>query len=282
MTKPNEPTLTCSEVVERLAKCYQPFAEAHGHSGTFGMRFDREQATAILHSWRDAELLKVVGQDRFHLRKQIEERERRVQELEAPFSKHPRSSGIIDSASGSTSNKRAREIRPPTNPSQELSFVGDPMDIAYICFGGKYYTANHQECIENLLEAYMKHHNETDCGQSDRDAAILAALNPEIIFYGMPDVISFDHDLGYISPDGETMLGLNGEAIDPAKWTEKNGYDCAKWLLENHGIPKQWNVHSMNPVGSENIRKLLANFRERAENNEASPGVGVSEEADTV
>jgi uncharacterized membrane-anchored protein YhcB (DUF1043 family) len=44
--------------------------------------FDVTKAEAILHFWRDAELLKVVGQDRFHLRKQIEWRERRVQELE--------------------------------------------------------------------------------------------------------------------------------------------------------------------------------------------------------
>jgi hypothetical protein len=58
--------LTCSEVVERLAKCYQPFAESHGQNATFGMRFDTEQATAILHSWR----------------------ERRVQELEELLAKH--------------------------------------------------------------------------------------------------------------------------------------------------------------------------------------------------
>jgi hypothetical protein len=62
----NAAPLTCSEVVERLAKCYQPFAESHGQNATFGMRFDTEQATAILHSWR----------------------ERRVQELEQLLAKH--------------------------------------------------------------------------------------------------------------------------------------------------------------------------------------------------
>jgi len=59
---------------------------------------------------------------------------------------------------------------------------------------------------------------------------------------GMPDFISFDHDLG---------LG-------------KTGFDCAKWLVEycldNQVSLPEFTVHSQNPVGKENIEKLLANF----------------------
>ena len=60
---------------------------------------------------------------------------------------------------------------------------------------------------------------------------------------GLPDLISFDNDLG---------IG-NGE-----------GYDCAKWLVNycldnNVGLP-QWFVHSANPVAKENISKLFENF----------------------
>ena len=63
---------------------------------------------------------------------------------------------------------------------------------------------------------------------------------------GLPDLISFDNDLG---------IG-NGE-----------GYDCAKWLVEycldnNVQCPK-WFVHSSNPVAKENIEKLLNNFKNR-------------------
>lgn len=79
--------------------------------------------------------------------------------------------------------------------------------------------------------------------------------------HGLPYIISFDHDLGYVSPDGDTMLGLNGEPIDPATWKEKNGYDCAKWLVENHGVPALWYVHSMNPVGAQRIKQLLEQER---------------------
>lgn len=62
--------------------------------------------------------------------------------------------------------------------------------------------------------------------------------------HGLPDFISFDHDLG--------------EA--------ESGYDCAKWLV-NYCIKHQkslpdFAVHSQNPVGKENIETLLGNFRE--------------------
>lgn len=60
--------------------------------------------------------------------------------------------------------------------------------------------------------------------------------------HGLPDFISFDHDLG----EGET------------------GYDCAKFLVEyclDHQMPLPYfTVHSQNPVGKENIEKLLENF----------------------
>jgi len=61
---------------------------------------------------------------------------------------------------------------------------------------------------------------------------------------GLPDFISFDHDLG----EGKT------------------GFDCAKWLVEfclDNELPlPEFSVHSQNPVGKENIEKLLENFRE--------------------
>lgn len=64
--------------------------------------------------------------------------------------------------------------------------------------------------------------------------------------YGMPSFISFDHDLG--APQNRT------------------GYDFAHWLI-NYMMDNdleftfEYYVHSMNPVGAENIRKLLENYR---------------------
>ena len=49
--------------------------------------------------------------------------------------------------------------------------------------------------------------------------------------------ISFDHDLG----------------------VGKTGYDFAKWLVE-HMVTGFFHIHSMNPVGSSNIRQLLKHY----------------------
>lgn len=64
---------------------------------------------------------------------------------------------------------------------------------------------------------------------------------------GCPVFISFDHDLGDNEP---------------------TGYDLAKWMIEKdldsagQFIPDEFtfDIHSQNPVGSENIRKLLTNY----------------------
>lgn len=62
---------------------------------------------------------------------------------------------------------------------------------------------------------------------------------------GIPSHISFDHDLGL----------------------EETGYDFAKWLVNSHldaiiSIPDNFTfkVHSANPVGAENIQRLMDNF----------------------
>ncbi|MCB2378548.1 hypothetical protein LGH70_13190 [Hymenobacter sp. BT635] len=62
---------------------------------------------------------------------------------------------------------------------------------------------------------------------------------------GLPQEISFDHDLGW---DDEHDCEM------------KSGYDCAKWLVENDLVIENFNVHSANPVGAENIKRLLQNF----------------------
>jgi len=69
--------------------------------------------------------------------------------------------------------------------------------------------------------------------------------------HGIPDFISFDHDLG-VDEDG-TLL--------------KTGYDLAKWIVHNdlnaaYKLPSNFSfkVHSQNPVGKENIISLLQSY----------------------
>lgn len=69
-----------------------------------------------------------------------------------------------------------------------------------------------------------------------------------IMINGLPDGICFDHDLGP---------------------TEETGYDCAKWLTEycyaqNLKLPF-YNIQSSNPVGKENIKCYLENYKKHIE-----------------
>lgn len=73
---------------------------------------------------------------------------------------------------------------------------------------------------------------------------------------GVPDIISFDHDLGkehygyYIDYIAQ---GADSE-IPYEEFVEKTGYDCAKWLIERGILPKEYRIHSMNPAEAMNIR----------------------------
>jgi hypothetical protein len=85
---------------------------------------------------------------------------------------------------------------------------------------------------------------------------------------GLPQLISFDHDLA--DEHYHNMPELPTDAVEEyygAAYTEKTGYDCAKWLVEyclnnNKSLP-EFIVHSMNPVGKKNIQSLLGNFKNR-------------------
>lgn len=70
---------------------------------------------------------------------------------------------------------------------------------------------------------------------------------------GLPNVISFDHDLG--------------DYDESTDHQEKTGMDCAKWLvnycLDNNQDLPEFSVHSANPVGADNIRQYLNNFKNR-------------------
>jgi hypothetical protein len=89
-----------------------------------------------------------------------------------------------------------------------------------------------------------------------------------IIKNGLPDFISFDHDLAdshyndlfsdenFVKDDSDIVLKYD-------EYNEKTGYECAKWLvdycLENDKAIPDYIVHSANPVGKKNIESYLTN-----------------------
>ena len=87
---------------------------------------------------------------------------------------------------------------------------------------------------------------------------------------GLPDLISFDHDLAdehyndlfsdknWVKDDANVELAYD-------EYKEKTGLECAKWLVEHCldngvGIP-EYHVHSANPQGKENIINYLENAK---------------------
>jgi len=81
----------------------------------------------------------------------------------------------------------------------------------------------------------------------------------------LPEFISFDHDLSI-----EHYKNLVKGESDYDKYEEKTGYDCAKWLVQyclnsEQSLPK-YTVHSLNPIGAQNIRWLLESYENKIRN----------------
>lgn len=77
---------------------------------------------------------------------------------------------------------------------------------------------------------------------------------------GLPSLVSFDHDLAPEHYD-PSMLDYP-EKVMFKDFTVKTGYDCAKWLVaycktNKLHLPECF-IHSMNPVGSQNIKHALS------------------------
>lgn len=77
---------------------------------------------------------------------------------------------------------------------------------------------------------------------------------------GMPDTVSFDHDLA--EEHYEIVCACGSSEDFPEEFEIETGYDCALYLVEyakNHPdetFPEVL-VHSMNPYGSERIKRLI-------------------------
>ena len=90
-----------------------------------------------------------------------------------------------------------------------------------------------------------------------------------IELYGLPDAISFDHDLAEEHYTPEYFWDNYEESKKYQEWKsktykEKTGLDCAKWLVEycsehNKKLPTIF-IHSANPVGVDAIKNVIINY----------------------
>lgn len=84
---------------------------------------------------------------------------------------------------------------------------------------------------------------------------------------GIPDFISFDHDLAdeHVSDYYNQVASYGFQNPDYAEYKEKTGLDCAKWLVDycqtNKVSINKCSVHSHNPVGAQNIQSYINGFK---------------------
>src|SRR6185437_11915652 len=75
---------------------------------------------------------------------------------------------------------------------------------------------------------------------------------------GVPEVISFDHDLA--DEHYPPVFSYSQPPICYEDYKERTGYDCAKLLVERGEFPRLTIVHSFNTAGAQNIAHLLASY----------------------
>lgn len=85
--------------------------------------------------------------------------------------------------------------------------------------------------------------------------------------HGIPDLISFDHDLAqeHMNDYYNQVRQYGFQTPAYADYKEKTGLSCAMWLVQycqdNNLVPKACAVHSHNPVGSDNIQGCINSFK---------------------
>jgi hypothetical protein len=84
--------------------------------------------------------------------------------------------------------------------------------------------------------------------------------------YGLENIktISLDHDLGDSAMKEWHKNVYHNYTLNYDNITEKTGYDCAKWLVEQwmNGEPVvDVYTHSANAIGASNIMGIINNYR---------------------
>jgi len=93
---------------------------------------------------------------------------------------------------------------------------------------------------------------------------------------GLPQIVSLDHDLSnqhyqeFTRMVKESNTTGNEPKIRYNLFSEKTGYDAAKWLVDyciDHDLDlPEYIVHTMNPVGWANIKSILDSYKKYRKN----------------
>ena len=118
--------------------------------------------------------------------------------------------------------------------------------------------------LDDVRSAEMVFMNTIDpIYENNNEWEIVRSFN-EFVSYieekGLPEFISFDHDLDYDHYKLE-----NQQDIDYEKMEIKTGFHAAQWLInycaDNKLKLPNFKVHSMNLAGKRNIERILEKFK---------------------
>ncbi len=85
--------------------------------------------------------------------------------------------------------------------------------------------------------------------------------------HGVPDFISFDHDLAdeHMQDYYSQVRDYGFQTPNYISFKEETGLSCAMWLVQYCGdndiAPKTCAVHSHNPVGAKNIQDCINSYK---------------------
>lgn len=81
-----------------------------------------------------------------------------------------------------------------------------------------------------------------------------------VLLHGIPTFVTYDHDLS----ESHYGHGLHHDPIPYEQYTEKTGYDCCKFLVEQCDKIRikhpKYTVHSLNPIGKQNIVSYVESY----------------------
>ncbi len=89
--------------------------------------------------------------------------------------------------------------------------------------------------------------------------------------FGIPDLISFDHDLADEHYDLHSRGYTSWQQYynTPEEEREMTGYDCVKWLCnyckDNSKPLPRYILHTMNDIGLHNMKTYLENFKKHCQ-----------------
>ena len=82
----------------------------------------------------------------------------------------------------------------------------------------------------------------------------------KLLLSGAVDEASLDHDLGMCKA---CIKGFDGNS--PHRRHRKSGYDLVLWMMDRRIWPAKVKVHSMNPVGRQNMLQVIERHKPRGE-----------------